>query len=167
MSENKNKQRICNSCRTSNFKIFMKYFLLMCFGGVIYVSLELLFRQYSTIEMMYCAMFCALFIAIINNIFSYEMDFLLQCIICMLICTGFEWIFGILFNQDFHIWDYRNMPLVSPDYQVCVPFMLVWLLLAIICIPLLDYIEWKVFNYKPLTPPYYKIFNKKIFQFKN
>ena len=33
-------------------------------------------------------------------------------------------------------------------------------------IPILDLIEWKVFKYKPETPPYYKVFGKKIFQFK-
>lgn len=58
------------------------------------------------------------------------------------------------------------MLLASPDGQVCVPFMLLWVLLISICIPLLDWIDWKIFNYKENTPPYYKLFGKKIFQFK-
>lgn len=156
----------CNCHKNSKIKTFMKYFLIICFGGYIYVTLEILFRGRSAVEMMYCASLCTLVIAIMNNIFTYEMDFFLQLIIGAIISTGIEWIFGILFNQDYHIWDYRNMPLASPDGQVCLPFMLLWVLLISICIPLLDWIDWKIFNYKEDTPPYYKIFGKKVFQFK-
>lgn len=152
--------------KPSKFKIFMKYFLMMCFSGYVYVTLEMIFRQRSAVAMMYCASIAGLIMCLENNIFSYDLDFTIQLLIGTLSCTGCEWIFGILFNKDFSIWDYRNMPFHSPDGQICLPFILVWLLINIICIPLLDYIEWKIFNYKPLVPPYYKVFGKKIFQFK-
>ena len=141
-------------------KSLMKYILLFCFSGYVYVCLELLFRQRSDITMMFCASLCCIPMILLNNKFTYDIDFLLQILICTVFCTGIEWIFGILFNQDFHIWDYRNMPFASPDYQVCLPFSLVWGAISAVTIPLMDYIDYKVFNYMPDTPPYYKIFGK-------
>lgn len=147
-------------------KSFLKYLLLCAFGGYSYVSLELIFRGRSHITMMYCASICVLVMCILNNIFGYETDFLLQIILCMAFCTGIEWIFGCLFNQDYSIWDYRNMPFKSIDAQVCLPFSLLWGIISAIVIPLMDYIDWKIFGYKPDTPPYYRIFNKIIFKMK-
>ena len=154
-----------NKTKENFLKIFFKYFLMMSFGGYVYVTLELLYRGRSAVSMMYCASLVTLVMILLNNIFTYEMDFLLQCIICTISCTGLEWIFGLLFNRDYLIWDYRGLPLSSPDGMVCFPFMLVWFIISFFAIPLLDYIEWKIFRYKPYTPPYYKIFNKKIFEF--
>ena len=147
-------------------KSFMKYLLLFSFSGYVYVCLELLFRQRSDITMMFCASICCIPMIVLNNQFTYEMDFLWQIIICTIFCTGIEWIFGVLFNQDFHIWDYRNMPLTSSDYQVCLPFSLVWGLISTITIPLMDYIDYTIFDYLSDTPPYYKIFGKTVFRFK-
>lgn len=149
-----------------NYLNLMKYFLMMCFGGYIYVTLELIYRQRSAVEMMYCASIVTLFMILLNNVYTYEMDYLLQCVISTIVCTGIEWLFGIIFNRDYAIWDYRDMPLSSPDGHICVPFMIIWFVISVLCIPLLDYIEWKLFNYKPETPPYYKVFGRKVFQFK-
>ena len=80
----------------------------------------------------------------------------------MIFSTWTEWITGILVNSDYHIWDYRNMPFHSPDGQICIPFMLIWGLISVIVIPLMDYIDWKVFDYLPDNPPYYIVFGKKI-----
>ena len=65
--------------------------------------------------MMYCASICAIPMVVLNNFFSYEMDFGLQVLICTLFATGNEWITGLLVNRDYHIWDYRDVPLHSPD----------------------------------------------------
>lgn len=145
----------------------IKYTLLLMFAGFTYVSLEVIFRGRSDVTMMYCGAICAIPMLVLNNFFTYEMDFGLQVLISALFATGNEWVTGLLVNQDYHIWDYRNVPLHSPDGQICVPFMLLWALIAIIVIPLMDYIDWKLFNYMPYIPPYYKVFGKKIFQFKN
>jgi hypothetical protein len=44
--------------------------------------------------------------------------------------------------------------------------MIVWYILVAIIIPILDYIDWKLFDYKKDTPPYYVVLGKKVFQFK-
>lgn len=145
-------------------KNIIKYLLLCTFGGYTYVCLELLYRGRSDITMMFCASIIVLLLCSLNNIFGYSTDFLLQILICMLFGTGIEWVFGITFNRDFSIWDYRNMPFHSPDAQVCLPFTLLWGLISAIVIPLMDFIDWKIFGYKPDTPPYYVIGGKLIYQ---
>lgn len=147
-------------------KNFFKYFLLLTFSGYVYVCMELLYRGYSDITMMFCASICVIPMIFLNNIFTYELDMSIQILLSTISATSIEWIFGRLFNQDFSIWDYRNMPLHSPDGQICLPFMLLWGLLACFVIPLMDYIDYKLFNYRSDTPPYYLLFKKKIFQFK-
>ena len=91
-------------------KSFMKYLLLFTFSGYIYVCMELLFRGRSDISMMFCASICVVPMVLLNNKFSYEVDFLLQLVLCTIFATFVEYIFGIIFNADYHIWDYRNMP---------------------------------------------------------
>ena len=63
-------------------KSFMKYVLLFTFSGYIYVCLELLFRGRSDITMMFCASICVIPMVVLNNQFSYEVDFLLQLVLC-------------------------------------------------------------------------------------
>ena len=146
-------------------KSFMKYLLLFTFSGYIYVCMELLFRGRSDISMMFCASICVVPMVLLNNQFSYEVDFLLQLVLCAVFATFIEYIFGILFNADYHIWDYRNMPM-NIDGMVCLPFSLLWMLIAAWVIPLMDWIDCYVFGYKPEQKPYYKIFGKRIYQMK-
>ena len=155
--------------------IFKKYFLvlfkelclfLLC--GTVYSLMEIIYKgteRGTHWSMFVLSGFCGiLFIDGLNNIFSYEMDFLLQILICMVSITFCEYITGTLFNFDYSIWDYRD---VAFNYkgQICLPFSIMWGLISFFAIPILDYIEWKVFKYKANTPPYYKIFGKKLFQF--
>lgn len=148
-------------------KAAVKYLLLLSFSGVIYVSLELAFRGRSHLSMLYCAMFCAIPIIMLNDIFSYEMDYFLQVIICTFFCTLFELIFGIIFNQFHDIWDYRNMPGSLFNGQICLIFILVWAAISAIFIVIMDLIDYFIFNYIPEKAPYYKIFGKVIIDFSN
>lgn len=146
-------------------KSFMKYVLLFTFSGYIYVCLELLFRGRSDITMMFCASICVIPMVVLNNQFSYEVDFLLQLVLCTIFATFVEYIFGVIFNADYHIWDYRNMPM-NIDGMVCLPFLLLWMLIAAWVIPLMDWIDCYIFGYKSDVKPYYKILGKKIYQMK-
>ena len=121
--------------------------------------IETLYRGYSFIEMYYLAGFIGVFAYFLNNIFSYEMDFILQCLTCTVFGTFGEGLVGNLFNTDYHIWDYRNLPLSFWNDQINLIFIFAWFILFVIFIPLLDYIGWKCWNE---DKPYYKILNKKI-----
>lgn len=146
---------------TKNLVIF-----LLC--GTIYCIMEILFKgaERGTHWTMFVLAGISGVVVIdgLNNMFSYEMDFLLQIILCATFITIGEYMIGIVFNKNFSIWDYRQMPF-NYRGQICLPFYLLWCLLSAIGIPFLDWIEWKVFHWMPETPPYYKVFGKKIFQF--
>ena len=137
--------------------------------GTVYSIMEILFKgsERGTHWSMFVLSGLAgvIFIDGLNNVFSYEMDLILQAMICSVMITIWEYFTGNIFNLDYQIWDYRNIPF-NIDGQVCLPFTILWFFLSIIFIPVLDYIEWKIFKYKYDEPPYYKIFNHIIFKFR-
>ena len=151
-------------------KTILKYLTMFLISGTIYYIIECLFKGHaSTKEMFILSGILTIFIQMINNLFSYETDFLLQGICGSLIITLSEAIGGYQWNLIEHkeIWDYSSLPLSFVGGQVNVFFsILAWIPLSMFGIVLLDYMEWKWFGYKKDTPPYYKIFGNFIFQFK-
>lgn len=139
--------------------LLSKLFFIYCFSGGLYLMIETLFRWYTDLSMYYLAGFLGLIGFFLNNIFSYNMDFILQCSICTMLSTIAEGIVGNLINLDYHIWDYRNLPLSFWNDQINILFIFLWFVLFFFSIPLLDYIGWKCWNEKK---PYYVIFGKKI-----
>lgn len=73
---------------------------------------------------------------------------------------------GNIINYDYHIWDYRNLPFSFWNSQINLMFIGCWMFIVAVIIPMLDYIDWKLFDYLIDIPPYYKVFGKKIYQFK-
>lgn len=156
----------------SNIKYYLKRILchifVFLFSGTTYYLMEVLYKENHTSHwsMFFLAGLSALFfIDGLNDIFSYDMDYLLQCIICATAITVGELIVGLFLNGDYSIWDYRNVPF-NYEGQICLPFYFLWMVLSAIFIPVLDYIEWKWFNYESENPPYYKMFGKVIYKFR-
>ena len=129
--------------------------------------METLYRGYSFMEMYYLAGLLGVIAIFVNNFMSYETDYILQCSVMTVIGTLGEGITGVIFNSDFHICDYRGLPGTFFFNQCNVIFVFAWFTVIFFMIPILDYIEWKIFKFLPDTPPYYKIFGKKVFQFKD
>lgn len=136
---------------------------MLTWAGYTYVVIELLFRQKSDITMMFCASICVLPMIFLNNIFTYEMDFLIQCFVAAVFSTIVELCFGLIFNADHHIWDYS---LLKFNYkgQICLLFFFVWMGLSVPIIIFADWMEYSIFNISS-EKPYYKIFGKEIFRF--
>lgn len=138
--------------------------------GTLYYCIEIVFKGitannwHSDISMALLSGTMGVIAMLLNDHFTYEMDILLQVIICAVVCTILEYIVGITCNADYSIWDYRGLS-YNVDGQICLLFSCIWAVLFAILIPILDYVEWKIFKYKTDTPPYYKLFGKKIFQF--
>lgn len=148
-------------------RILWKYLCIFWFCGLTYALMEILVRGRSAYEMVILAGICGVIcLAPFNNFTSYNTDFLFQSISCGTICTFLEWICGVFFNKNHQIWDYSTLPLSTPDGQINFFFWMLWCLLAFISIPILDYFEYHYFDYKPDTPPYYKIFGKVVFRMK-
>lgn len=139
---------------SKTIKLFMKYSLLFSYGGFIYICLELLFRHRTSVEMLFAGGLSFIIIGALNEFISWDMPLVFQSLIGGIIITIIELIFGVLFNQDFHIWDYRNIPLNYMG-QICVPFSLLWCLLSVVAIILDDYLRYYIFDEEK---PKYKIF---------
>ena len=140
-----------------------KLFFIFCFSGGLYLMIELLFRGYTFIEMYYLGGLLGLLAYFLNNIFSFDMDFVLQCLICTLCGTIAEGVTGNIVNQDYHMWDYTNLPFSFWNDQCNLIFMILWFVLFLFAIPLLDYIGWKCWNEER---PYYRILGKIIKPYK-
>lgn len=136
-----------------------EYILLLCFAGYVYVILELLFRGRTDISMLFTASVCSICIITLNDVYSYDLDFIVQVIICAIYCTIVEYLVGYyLVNQDHHIWDYTNQ-FMNLHGQICLLFSFVWAIISAITIPLFDYIDYLVFDG---PRPYYRIFGHTI-----
>lgn len=134
--------------------------------GTIYFIIECIFKQrLSHWSMFLLSGTVGLVAMLLNDRFTYEIDFGLQVLICTIITTFLEYCVGITLNADYSIWCYLGLPF-NLDGQICLLFSCIWAVLFTILIPILDYIEWKIFKYLPNTPPYYKLFGKKIFESK-
>lgn len=130
-------------------------------GGFIYCIIELLYRGYTDFSMYVLAGFCAIIMGGLNNLFSFDMSFIAQVIVSSLACITGEYITGMLVNQNFTIWDYRNLPFTFANGQLNLFFCFAWVAISIIGIPLLDYVEWRYM--KSGEKPYYVINKKKIY----
>lgn len=127
-------------------KQILKYSILLSYGGTIYVCLELLFRGRSDVSMLFCGGLCFMGIGLINELFPMSMPLWMQCFIGgILVVTPIEYIFGILFNSDYSVWDYRDQ-LFNINGQVCLLFSLLWCLVSVIAILLDDYLRYWLFN---------------------
>lgn len=150
------------------FYWLLKILFTFAFTGGVYLLLESLWRGYTFLEMYYLAGFLGLITLAINEFFlEYDNEFLLQVLFCTVIGTLAEGICGYLYNYDYHIWDYRKLPGTFFNGQCNIFFAFAWFVVFFFLIPILDYIDWKVFKYKEDTPPYYVFFGKKVFQFKD
>jgi hypothetical protein len=144
-----------------------KLLFVYALSGGLYLLIETLYRGYTYLEMYYLAGFLGIIGMLINDFFSYDLDYILQCLILTVIGTIGEGLTGIVFNTDFHIWDYRGL-FGTFFYDQCnIFFVIVWFLLFFFIVPIIDFVEWDLFGYKPDTPPYYMIFGRKISPFEN
>ena len=145
----------------NKFKNIMRILFFYCFAGGLYMTMELIYRQYTDWTMFYLAGFIGLLILYINEWLDYDTDFIIQVFICGTCALFGELISGILFNADYHIWDYRELPFNFMG-QIQLYFAFIWYILVSIFIPILDYIDYYMFPRKGIQKPYYKVFGKII-----
>ena len=109
-------------------KNFYTYLIVALTGGTGYCLIEILYR--GRLSSFYY----------INQ--KYEMSFWLKCLVGMLIITGVELLFGLIFNIILkeHVWDYSGVPLNFLG-QVCVPFSLLWFALSGVAFKVIDTVQ--------------------------
>lgn len=140
-----------------NKKIIIPYLTIFIISGLIYIILELLWRGHTHWTMFLCAGLCGLVMANINNnLLEFDTDFLEQVFCSALCCTTFEFLFGIIFNGDFSIWDYRGLwgTIHALGDQVNILFFGIWIIISFFSLPFLDWLQWKL---GLAEKPYYRI----------
>jgi uncharacterized membrane protein len=137
-------------------KTFFKYLSLFIIGGTIYYSMETLFRGYSHYSMIILGGICFISCGLLNEFLNWNTPLILQGILGSVIITLLEFLTGVLVNivLKLDVWDYSNMPLNIMG-QVCLPFSLLWVIIAICAIILDDYIRYCFFDEEK---PRYKSF---------
>ena len=144
-------------------KRIIKYFTLFITYGSIYFIIECLYKgKLSDWRMFVLAGFIGIMIGLINNLFEMNTDFLLQCIVGMLIATLSEAVGGYYWNIQcgLGIWDYSSLPFSFVGGQINLFFSFIWLFLSGVVIVLDDYLRWKLYHEEK---PRYYIHGKKIF----
>ena len=59
------------------------------------------------------------------------------------IITGVELLAGLLFNRNYQVWDYRQMP-INYHGQICLPFFFLWIPLSLAAMELYKRIESRI-----------------------
>ncbi len=122
-------------------RLLKKNFCLFFIGGCGYAIIELLWRARTHITMVIAGGLSLILFSIIEERFKNSSVFI-RAGLCSLAVTAIELLFGILFNVifDMKIWDYSDQPLNLLG-QICPLFSLIWSALAIIIIPIVDFLN--------------------------
>ena len=136
--------------------------------GFIYCMIEILFRNWSHWSMFVLAGFLGVFcIDSINNVFSFDCDYIVQILISTILCTIGEGISGIILNVwlQLNVWNYSKMTFGTFFFGQCnVLFCFAWALIISVVIFYCDAYNYYILKIEPC--PYYIIFGHKFLQFK-
>ena len=138
----------------NTFKIVLKYLVLFFVGFFAYMGIELLYRQYTHWTMGCLGGACLIILGGINEYFSWEMPFWLQCLKGSIIITALEFIAGVVLNVwlQLNIWDYSHV-WGNVLGQICLPFTIIWFFLSAVAIVLDDWLRYWLFKEEK---PHYK-----------
>ena len=126
---------------------YLKSMFLGCIGGLLYIGLELLWRGHSHWTMFFLGGACFVSIGLINELIPWCMPIWKQALIGAAIITGLEFLTGCVVNRwlGWEVWDYSGMPMNLLG-QICVPYMLLWIPVAVLAIVLDDWLRYWMFG---------------------
>ena len=127
------------------FKLIIKYVVLFVIGGLVYCGIELMWRNRTDISSFLMGGTAILIVGGLNEGYDWDMPVWYQMLLSSLFITAMEYVVGINFNADYHIWDYRELWL-NIDGQICLGYSLLWGLLGLVGILLDDFIRWIFFG---------------------
>ena len=126
-------------------KLIIKYVVLFVMGGLVYCGIELMWRERTHISSFIMGGTAILVVGGLNEGYDWDMPVWYQMLLSSLFITAMEYVVGINFNADYHIWDYRELWL-NVDGQICLGYSLLWGLLGLVGILLDDFIRWVFFG---------------------
>lgn len=152
----------------NNIEFYLTMFMTIFFiGGLIYTSIEIIYRGYSHLSMFILAGIVSVLIALMNDVvYGFETDYIIQVITAAIIATIGEGVTGIFVNIVLHlnVWDYSHLNGTFFFGQCNIYYCIAWIIICAIGIPILDIVEYEMFNGQK---PYYKICGKTFYRYEN
>lgn len=106
-----------------------KNLTLFLLGGTGYVGLEMLWRGWSHISMFFAGGTCFLLLGGLEKA-NPRLPWLFRALTGAGVITMVEFLYGLLFNRSYTVWDYRNLP-GNLYGQICLPYFLLWIPLSL------------------------------------
>jgi uncharacterized membrane protein len=135
-------------------KNIIKSIILFVIMATVYFLIEFFFRGTTFWQMGLTGGLCGLFIGFINEDIDWDTPLWQQGIIALIIILTIEYAFGMLFNQSFVYWDYRQ-EFMNLNGMICLKFALLWYPTGLFAVILDDVLRWKLFSEQK---PKYKLF---------
>lgn len=126
-----------------------KRILFFLMGGAAYVFLEFLWRGWSHGSMFLAGGSCFLLLGKLNA-FRPKLSLPLRGLVGAGIITMVELLAGLLFNRNYQVWDYRNLPFHFHG-QICLPFFLLWIPLGLLAMYVYSWLDRKI-SFSPESP---------------
>lgn len=127
-------------------KAFLKYMILFCIGGILYILIEILARGFSHYTMFIVGGICFILVGILNEI-TPKMPMIKQMLISAVLITMVEFLAGCIINLCFglNVWDYSDRPF-NLFGQICLRNSIYWFFLSSAGIILDDLIRHLLFD---------------------
>ena len=127
-----------------NKNFILKEFIIFIIFGLMYVTIELLYRGHTHYSMFVVGGVCGVLIGLINDN-TPDMPLLPQCVLGAVIITVIELLTGLFLNVylGLNVWDYSNQPFNFMG-QICPQFCIIWCILSILVIRIDDWLKEKV-----------------------
>ncbi|WP_029502917.1 putative ABC transporter permease [Lachnoclostridium phytofermentans] len=128
-------------------RILLKHIILFLLGGLIYICIELLYRGDTHWSMAIVGGFAFVCCGLINELLSWQTPLWKQSFIGGGVITVLEFISGIILNiiLKWDVWDYTNYK-INLLGQICLPFSILWCVIAIVAIILDDHLRYWLFQ---------------------
>lgn len=106
------------------------------FGALAYGTMEVLWRGYTHATMLLAGGLCFLGLCKISTL---AIPLFMQVLMGAGMITAVEFLFGCVFNLalKLNVWDYSNEG-VHILGQVCLRYVVIWLMLCVVAIPLIN-----------------------------
>jgi len=133
-----------------------KYSFLFLLGGLLYYTIEILYRGYSHPSMYILGGICFICIGLLNEFHIDQISLISQMLVSAFIITILELITGLIVNKwlKLNVWDYSNLA-YNLNGQISLISSNIWFLLSLPAILLDDWLRYYFFNEEK---PHYKIF---------
>lgn len=125
-----------------------EYVLLMFIGGFVYTIFEMVYRTYSHWSMFIVGGLCLIIVGLLNEgILPSKWGLVPQCLVGAVAITIVEFLTGLIVNVwlGLNVWDYSDLPF-NVMGQICLPFTLIWVALALIAILVDDQVRYRIFG---------------------